>query len=77
MTPDRFRALLAAFPTASADATGVSQRGFSHYLGTHQTTVRRWASGEQPIPEPVATWLEKVARPLLTHPLPKGWIRKG
>jgi transcriptional regulator with XRE-family HTH domain len=51
MTPaQRLRAALAAL--------GWSQRELARQLAQDERTVRRWAAGEYPCPEPVLAWLE-------------------
>ncbi len=62
MTPDRFAACLHALDW--------SQRGLARSLGLHDSSVRRWASGRYPIPEPIAAWLDTLARFHETHPAP-------
>ena len=62
MTPDRFHECLAALDW--------SQRGLATRLGIHDSRVRRWASGRYPIPEPIAVWLDTLARFHETHPPP-------
>ena len=41
-TVDEFRDALAA--------SGWTQNGLARYLGANERTVRRWASGDQPVP---------------------------
>lgn len=65
MTPERFRACLAALRW--------SQRGVAEHLGLHTTTVRRWATGEGVIPETVARWLEHLAVVHQAMPMPENW----
>ena len=67
MTPDRFRECLAALRW--------SQRSLAELLGVHQTTARRWATGEGIVPPNVARWLEDLAAAHQAHPLPAGWQR--
>lgn len=62
MTPDRFRECLAALDW--------SQRGLADLLGVQERQVRRWAQGAR-IPEPVADWLELLARFHKAHPPPQ------
>jgi transcriptional regulator with XRE-family HTH domain len=54
MTPDRFRACLAALHW--------SQHGLARVLGVDEREVRRWASGAHAVPERIAVWLETLAR---------------
>ena len=67
MTPDRFRECLAALRW--------SQRALADALGVHQTTARRWATGDGTIPVNVAQWLEELTAAHLAQPLPVGWQR--
>lgn len=53
MTPDRFRDVLAELHW--------SQRGLADILARDERQVRRWASGQYPVPDDVAAWLEKLA----------------
>jgi hypothetical protein len=62
MSPDRFRACL--------DLLNWSGRGLAAILGVDERQVRRWASGQYAIPEPVADWLETLARFHESHPAP-------
>lgn len=66
-------------PTALREALEVlrwTQRGLADVLGTHQTTVRRWATGQQEIPASVADWLDNLANFHRESPLPVGWNSK-
>ncbi len=65
MSPDDFRECLALLHW--------SQRGVADILGTHPTTVRRWATGDAAIPDNVARWLKKLAAVHRAQPLPIGW----
>ena len=65
MTPHHFRECLAALHW--------SQRALADILGLSDTTVRRWASGKQDIPQAVSSWLERISGPLAQMPLPSGW----
>jgi transcriptional regulator with XRE-family HTH domain len=40
---------------------GWGQRDVVRRVNMSQTHVRRWASGEYPVPEEVAVWLAKLA----------------
>jgi hypothetical protein len=51
------------------------ERTLAVALGTHWTTVRRWRADPAKIPPEVERWLERIAEPLLDHPLPEGWTR--
>lgn len=53
MTPERFRECLSLLAW--------SQRGLAAILDMDERQVRRWAAGAA-IPEPIAAWLEKLAR---------------
>jgi hypothetical protein len=61
MTPDRFRACL--------DQVNWTQRGLAALLQADERQVRRWAAGAA-IPEPIAAWLETLARFHEQHPPP-------
>ena len=50
MTSTDFRRRIAAL--------GYSQRGFASYVGANERTVRRWAEGEQDIPQWVSVMLD-------------------
>ena len=69
MTPESLRVCLAALRW--------SQRGLADALNTHPTTVRRWATGEQDVPENVAAWLEDLARYAQQRPYPEGWRQQA
>lgn len=63
MTPARFLACLAACQW--------SQRGFAGRIGYDDRLVRRWASGERPIPAEIAAWLERAAAWHAANPPPR------
>lgn len=65
MTPEEFRDCLASLRW--------SQRGLADILDVNQTTIRRMASGQMPIPENVAGWLIKASEFLSSNPLPADW----
>ncbi|MBV1834972.1 helix-turn-helix domain-containing protein [Novacetimonas pomaceti] len=69
MTPTRLRECLALLRW--------SQRGLADVLDTHQTTVRRWATGAQPIPENVAAWLERLAKVHALYEYPEDWRQRN
>lgn len=50
MTPDDFRAHLSRL--------GYSQAGFARLMKVDERTVRRWGTGDTPIPESVRMLLE-------------------
>ena len=50
MTPDAFRAHLTRL--------GYSQAGFARLMKVDERTVRRWGTGDTPIPESVRMLLE-------------------
>ena len=54
-----------------------SQRGLAEALDTHPTTVRRWATGTQPIPDNVAAWLTDLATYAAQRRLPAGWRQEA
>jgi hypothetical protein len=62
VTADRFRACL--------DALSWSGRGLAALLDMDERQVRRWASGQYSIPEPIADWLDTLARFHESHPAP-------
>ena len=62
MTPARLRACLAAIHW--------SQRGLAKILRTDERQVRRWATGQYPVPEPIAAWLDRLATMMEANPPP-------
>ncbi len=68
MTPDRLRECLAALDW--------TQRGLARLLGQDERQVRRWATGEYPVPSPVAAWLDRLAAYHAKHPPPVGPERR-
>jgi hypothetical protein len=52
MTPDAFRSEL--------DRLGITQVGAARFLDVDERTVRRWATGERPIPKAVTMLLERL-----------------
>lgn len=62
MTPERFRDCLRALSW--------SQRGVAALLDVDERQVRRWATGHYSIPEPIAAWLETLAKFHEAHPAP-------
>ncbi|MGD0106324.1 MAG: hypothetical protein ABSC06_20125 [Rhodopila sp.] len=68
MTPDHFRACL--------DQIGWSQRSLAAMLQIDERQVRRMAAGAA-IPEPIATWLDTLARFHESHPPPARPARSG
>jgi DNA-binding transcriptional regulator YiaG len=62
MTPDRLRECL--------DAIGWSQRAFADYVAVNERQVRRWATGQYRIPNPIAAWIDTLARFHEAHPAP-------
>lgn len=62
MTPTQFRAAIATMHW--------SQRGLAAILRTDERQVRRWATGQYPVPEPIAAWLERVATMMAASPPP-------
>jgi transcriptional regulator with XRE-family HTH domain len=63
MTPIHFRECLALLDW--------TQRGLARQLGYAEGTVRQWARGALPIPEPVAEWLADRAKDAQLTPPPK------
>jgi DNA-binding transcriptional regulator YiaG len=47
---------------AAINRLGYGQRSFAEYVGANERTVRRWASGEQDIPQWVPRMLDLMAR---------------
>jgi hypothetical protein len=68
MTPTRLRACLAVL--------GFSQRGLAAFLECDERMVRRWAAGDDLVPDVVATWLEARAQHAEATPPPIGWQRR-
>ena len=69
MTPREFRICL--------ELLAWSQRGLARLLGLDDRTVRRWASGQNEIPDNIATWLATLAAFHAEHPVPlKGGIAR-
>ena len=62
MSPDRLRECL--------DLIGWSGQGLAKRLGKDERQVRRWASGAYGVPEPIAAWLDGLARFHASHPPP-------
>jgi hypothetical protein len=56
MTPATIRAHLATL--------GWSQRGLADALQRDDRLIRRWLSGDAPIPADAAAWVERAAREL-------------
>ncbi len=70
MTAEEFNATLAAI--------GWSQNVLASRLGlSSDRAVRRWASGQNPIPPRIAAWLTKVVRTLEDVPPPADWQSGG
>lgn len=53
MSPTRLRECLLVL--------GWSQRTLAKLTQRDDSLVRRWADGDRPVPETVATWLERIA----------------
>ena len=66
MTPARFLAILARIGKPA-------YKGLArvHNVGSNQPN--RWASGDAPIPEPVADWWEALDAWITEHPPPRAW----
>ncbi len=60
---------------AALAALGWSQRELARRLVHDERTVRRWAGGEYPCPEPVLTWLEDGARRVA--PVTAAWLSEA
>jgi hypothetical protein len=65
MTPAEFRA-------ATRDI-GWSLRHVAERLACDERLVRRWASGEAPVPPLVGRWLADLARYHTRHGPPEAW----
>jgi len=52
-------------------ALGWTLRELVRRLGCHRTTAMRWASGQSPVPDDVATWLETLVAFHAEHPAPR------
>ena len=63
MTPDRMRECLALLHW--------TQRGLAEMLGLDERQVRRWATGQYPIPEAAAAWLDRMAAVIAADPPPR------
>jgi hypothetical protein len=55
---------------ASASAWRGSCGGLARLLGLDDSAVRRWASGQNEIPDNIATWLATLAAFHAKHPVP-------
>lgn len=69
MTADRLRECLARMSW--------SQRGLAELLGCDDRLVRRWSSGETPVPWEVGSWLEALAKFHERNPVPTLWRRRA
>lgn len=69
MTAQRLRDILALLRW--------SQRGLAEALDCDDRLVRRWASGDGSVPEPVAEWLEALAKAHAAIPVPVEWRRRA
>lgn len=67
MTSDRFLECL--------DLIGWPVRGFAAYINVSDREVRRWASGVNRIPGPIADWLERIASFHEANPPPPPPVR--
>ncbi|MBR0663993.1 helix-turn-helix transcriptional regulator [Roseomonas hellenica] len=63
MTPDRLREI--------REMMGLSSRALAAVFGYAPTAGYEWESGRNAIPEPVAAWLENVARFWKANPPPQ------
>lgn len=62
---------------AALGALGWTRVQLGAVLGCSESLVRRWASGEQPVPAPVGRWLRAVVRTLRAHPPPRWRVHRG
>ena len=69
MTPDRFRDVLRLLHW--------SGRGLSAILECDERLIRRWAAGQNPIPQSVAGWLERLAATHTDCPPPTDWRQRA
>jgi len=67
MTSDRFLECL--------DIIGWPVRSFAAYINVSDREVRRWASGVNRIPGPIADWLERIASFHEANPPPPPPVR--
>lgn len=90
MTGLEFRIALhkALAPWAHARPGWADQDLLAERLGIQQSSVQRWCSGVNPVPEHVAAWVRElaalapkgdpaVAYWAVLHALPKGWANGG
>jgi plasmid maintenance system antidote protein VapI len=69
MTADRLRDRLALL--------GWSARELAAQTGVHERQARRMVGGEAAIPQPIAAWLERLARFHERNPAPAKTERNG
>jgi len=62
LRPERFR--------ECARLLGWSMQEIASRLGMNERQVRRWASGQYPVPDKVADWLERVVTAVAGVPPP-------
>ena len=53
---------------------GLSLQGMADVLGTDTRLIRRWESGQRPVPPEVAAWLEAAAAVPLPTP---SWFERS
>jgi hypothetical protein len=68
MNPERLNDRLAVI--------GWPAREVARRLSTSSNRVLRWATGEYPVPDDVADWIETIATAIETTPLP-GKVRNA
>lgn len=66
MTPQRCRECRARL--------GLSLQGMADVLGTDTRLIRRWESGQRPVPAKIAAWLEVAADVPLPEP---SWFERA
>lgn len=65
MTPEQFQ--------RAVYAIGWSKRHLAAILNVQDSAVRRWSSGDNPIPAHLADWLVRLSSVHDAHPLPDDW----
>jgi ribosome-binding protein aMBF1 (putative translation factor) len=68
--------MTAARLNAALEAIGWGQTELARRLGADTRLVRRWATGERPVPPLVADWLDSMCKLVASNPVP-AWKRRG
>jgi hypothetical protein len=58
---------------AALTAIGWSGRELAIRIGSHRNLPTAWLQGRTPIPPPIATWLNRLARLHQQNPPPSNW----